>query len=116
MNEQGKLTEEQRNELLFSQLVFMFQNAAYQQLGKVKNPVTDRVERDLEQARHTIDILGMLEARTRGNLTPGEKQFLDHVLYELRMNYVDEVNKPAAAAEPGPEASSEAGPPEEGAV
>jgi len=88
------LTDEQRNELLFAQLVFTFQNAAMQHLGKLKNPLADRVERDLDQARHVIDILGMLEEKTRGNLTPQEKQLLDHALFELRMNYVDEVKKP----------------------
>ncbi len=93
MAETDTLTEDQRNELLFTQLVFMFQGAAMQHLGKVKNPATDRIERDLEQARHAIDVLGMFEAKTRGNLAPREKQFLDHALFELRMNYLDEANR-----------------------
>ena len=94
MEKSQAFTDEQRNELLFTQLVFMFQGAAVQHLGKVKNPITDQIERDLEQARHTIDILGMLEEKTRGNLTPHEKQFLEHALFELRMNYLDERNRP----------------------
>jgi hypothetical protein len=94
MAESQAFTDEQRNELLFSQLVFMFHGAAMQHLGKVKNPITDQVERDLEQARHTIDILGMLEEKTRGNLKPHEKQFLEHTLFELRLNYLDEMKKP----------------------
>ena len=99
MAETETLTDEQRNELLFTQLVFMFQGAAMQHLGKVKNPATDRIERDLEQARHTIDVLGMLEAKSRGNLTPPEKQFLDHALFELRMNFLDEMKRPPETPE-----------------
>jgi hypothetical protein len=101
------VTDEQKNEFLFMQLVFMFQSAAMQHLGKVKNPLTDRIERDLDQARHTIDVLGMLEGKTRGNLSPQEKQFLEHVLYELRMNYVDEARKPQEKAEEKPEKPAE---------
>ena len=94
MAESQAMADEQKNELLFTQIIFMFQSAAMQHLGKVKNPLTDRIERDLDQARHTIDILGMLEEKTRGNLNPHGKQFLEHVLFELRMNYVDEANRP----------------------
>ena len=94
MDEPRSLTEEQRNELLFTQIVIMFQGAAMQQLGKVKNPVSDKIERDLDHARNTIDILGMLEVKTKGNLTTQEDQFLQLVLSELRLNYVDEVKKP----------------------
>ena len=94
MAESQTITDEQKNEFLFMQLVFMFQSTAMQHLGKVKNPLTDRIERDLDQARHIIDVLGMLEAKTRGSLSPQERQFLEHALYELRMNFVDETNRP----------------------
>jgi predicted nucleotide-binding protein len=77
-------------EMLFLQLILMFQTAALQQMGKLANPLTQKVEKDLEQAKFSIDILGMLEEKTRGNLSEEEKKFLDHVLYELRMNYLDE--------------------------
>ena len=99
MAESQTLTEEQRNEFLFTQLVLMFQGATIQQLGKIKNPITDKIERDLDQARNTIDIIGMLEAKTKGNLTEREVQFLAHMLSELRLNYVDELNKPQEPAE-----------------
>lgn len=99
MSETRTSSQEDKNELLFTQLVFMFQGAALQHMGKVKNPITDRVERDLDQARHAIDILGMLEEKTRGNLGSREKQFLEHALFELRMNFLDEVKKPHAPQE-----------------
>jgi hypothetical protein len=85
--------EDRKDDFLFLQLVLTFQNAAWQQLGKIKNPITDKVERDLGQARFSIDILQMLRSRTEGNLQPNEKQFLDKVISELQLNYIDEMSK-----------------------
>jgi len=90
---------DQQNELLFMQVVMMFQGMAMQNLGKVMNPVTNQIERNLEQAKNMIDLLGMMEAKTKGNLNENEKRLLDHALYELRMNYVDEMKKADAPAE-----------------
>jgi hypothetical protein len=84
---------EKRGEFYFIQLVLMFQTAAIQQMGKLENPVTKKVERDLEQAKFSIDMLEMIQQKTKNNLSENEKKFLDHILFELRMNYVDEVNK-----------------------
>ena len=99
MGESEPITQEQMNEFLFTQIVLMFQGAAWQHLGKVMNPATNKVERDLAQAKNTIDILGMLQAKTKGNLSDNEQRFLEHALYELRMNYIDEVNKAPDEAE-----------------
>ena len=44
-------------------------------------------------AKHSIDMLGMLEEKTKGNLTEDEEKYLKHTLYELRMNYLDEMKK-----------------------
>ena len=79
--------------LLFMQLVMSFQASAMQQMGKIKNPFTDKIERNLSQAQMSIEMLTMLQEKTKGNLTGDESRFIDHVLYELRMNYVDEVEK-----------------------
>jgi len=84
---------EKRGEFYFIQLVLMFQTAAFQQMGKLENPITKKVERDLDQAKFSIDMLEMIQQKTKNNLSENEKQFLDHILFELRMNYVDEVNK-----------------------
>jgi hypothetical protein len=89
---------------LFGQLVAMLHFAAMQQMGKIKNPVTDAIERNLEGARHTIDTLDMLQERTRGNLSAEEAQFLRQTLQELKLNFVDELAKgdsPPAPAEGG---------------
>jgi len=87
----------EEKEDLFMQLVLMFQTAAMQQMGKVINPLTKKIEKDLAQAKFSIDMLGMVEEKTKGNLNEEEKKLLDHVLFELRMNYVDEVEKTTAA-------------------
>jgi hypothetical protein len=89
----GEDESEKRDEFYFIQLVLMFQTAAIQQMGKLENPITKKVERDLEQAKFSIDMLEMIEQKTQNNLSENEKKFLDHILFELRMNYVDEVNK-----------------------
>ncbi len=75
------------------QLVIMFQTAAYQQMGKIKNPFTDKIEKDLSQAQFSIDMLGMIADKTKNNLSDEERKYLELALYELRMNYLDEVKK-----------------------
>ena len=78
---------------LFLGLIHSFQAAAMQQMGKTMNPFTEKIERDLGQARLSIDMLEMLQERTSGNLTGEESRFLTHVLTELRLNYVAEVDE-----------------------
>jgi hypothetical protein len=53
---------------------------------------------DIIGARQTIDTLGMLAEKTRGNLTPKEQAFLENCLYELRMAYVEVTNAIARSA------------------
>jgi hypothetical protein len=62
-------------------------------LGEVPNPYTNKKEEDVEAARHTIDILAMLEQKTKNNLRPDEQQLLETVLYELRMKFMAKTNK-----------------------
>ncbi len=82
-----------KNSSMFFGLVATFHSAAMQQMGKVKNAMTDKIERNLEQAQVSIDILDMLEAKTKGNLDEKEAHLLKTVLQELKLNYVDEVSK-----------------------
>lgn len=82
-----------KNKLLFTQLILMLHGAGMQQMGKVKNPLTDKVERDLAQAQFTIDMLDMIKEKMRGNLSSEEERFLQSLLQELKLNFVDEVSK-----------------------
>jgi len=57
-------------------------------LGQIPNPATNKKEENLVQAKFLIDTLGMLKEKTKGNLTPEEANFMENVLYELRMQYI----------------------------
>ena len=62
-------------------------------LGEVPNPYTNKKEEDVDAARHTIDILSMLEEKTKGNLSKDEQQLLESVIYELRMKFMAKTNR-----------------------
>lgn len=59
-------------------------------LGQVPNPATNKKEENLIQAKFIIDTLGMLKEKTKGNLKPEEANFLENILYELRMQYISQ--------------------------
>ena len=88
-----------RQAALFLQLVLGLQQSGMMSLGKLMNPISRKIEANLDVARDTIDTLGALEARTQGNLEPDEARVLTQVLSELRMNYLDEVKKSGAKRE-----------------
>ena len=78
---------------LLANLILTFHSTAMQCMGKLKNPVTDKVERDLEQAELSIDMLDMLKNKTDGNLSEKESEFIVRTLNELKMNFMDEKMK-----------------------
>jgi tellurite resistance protein len=82
-----------RQAALFLQLVLGLQQSAMMALGKLMNPITRKIERNLEAARDAIDTLAAIEARTEGKLEPDERRVLQQVLTELRMNYLDELKR-----------------------
>ncbi|MDD2679964.1 MAG: DUF1844 domain-containing protein [Candidatus Omnitrophica bacterium] len=57
-------------------------------LGQIPNPVTQKNEEDLPQAKFIIDTLGMLQEKTKGNLNEEEAALLENLLYELRTFYL----------------------------
>lgn len=86
------LTQEQQDQLLFMMLVQQHEQIAMMGMGKLKNPSTDKIERDLSTAKYAIDTLSMLEKFTASNLPSELKSYLTQVLNTLRLNYVDEKN------------------------
>ena len=72
----------------FLTFIMSLSSSALAHLGEVPDPVTGKKEVDLELARHTIDVLSMLEEKTRGNLTREEGEFIRNILFELKMKYV----------------------------
>jgi len=75
--------------LTFIAFVITLANAALMHLGLVRNPDTDEANKDLPAARQTIDLIALLQEKTRGNLTPEEKQVIEETLFQLRMAYVE---------------------------
>ena len=84
---------ENKIDQLFLNLVLSLHSAAMQQMGKLKNPMTDTIERNLGQAELSIDMLDMIKKKTEGNLGEEEDKFLTQMLNELKMNFMDEKNK-----------------------
>ncbi len=80
---------------LFIHMVNTFVQSAWISLGKVKNPVSDKIERNVEQATYYIDLLDMLQTKMKGNLSEWEEQYIIHSLSELKLNYIDEKKKPS---------------------
>lgn len=99
------MNETEKSQQYFTQLVLMFHAAAMQQMGKIKNPLLDKIERDLAAAQSSIDLLDVLKEKTKGNLTADENRLLTSVLKELKLNYVDEMGKPGDGT-PNPESTN----------
>ncbi len=93
----------EKNSLLLAQLVLMFQTAAMQQMGKLKDPRLDKIEQNLEQAQISIDMIAMIHSKMKGNLTPDEEKMVSAVLQELRLNFVDEIGKKQSASSAPPQ-------------
>jgi len=86
----------QRQSSLFMNLILSFHSASMQHLGKIKSPVSGKIERDLAQAKMSIDMLDMIQAKTSKNLSEEEDKFLRHLISEAKLNYIDELNKDRA--------------------
>ena len=80
--------DDNKNTQLFMGLCTSLVTQAWMQLGKIKNPMTDKIENDLDAASLTIDMLGMLKEKTIGNVGDDETKILDQSINELRMNYI----------------------------
>ena len=80
-------------ELLFIQLVMQNHQLALMSLGKLENPVTNKVEKNLEFAKMAIDTIDMLKDKTRGNLSEYEEQYINETLRALKLDYVSEIGK-----------------------
>ncbi len=84
-----KREEKELPPLDFSTFVLSLANTALFQLGFIKTPESGDMEKDLRGARQTIDLLGLLEQKTRGNLTEQEEKILKETLFQLRMAFVE---------------------------
>ncbi len=87
-------------EQLFLQLVSSLASGTWIAMGKLVNPATGQVERNLLQATYSLDTLDMLAKRMTGNLADWDESYLSQVLTDLKMNYLEEQQK----GEPEPDA------------
>jgi hypothetical protein len=73
----------------FSTFVLSLSHSALMHLGEAPVPETGAIEPNLALARQTIDLVGMLEEKTKGNLTGDEERLIGQILFDLRMRYVE---------------------------
>ena len=84
------MTTETGSQVTFASLIISLATTAAVHFGDLVDPATGQPgERNLDGARQMIEILGILQAKTKGNLDPDEAAMLEHVLYELRLRFVD---------------------------
>lgn len=83
-------TDYQLPKINFATFIFSLNSSVLVQLGLIDDPAAGKKTKNLPLAKQTIDILGMLEEKTRGNLTKDEENMLKNILYDLRMIYVKE--------------------------
>jgi hypothetical protein len=83
-------TDYQLPEINFATFIFSLNHSVLVHLGVMDDPSTGKKVRNLPIAKQTIDILGMLEEKTKGNLTEDEEKMLKNILYDLRMIYIKE--------------------------
>jgi hypothetical protein len=82
--------EEQLPGVNFATFIFSLSSSALLHFGEIADPSSGEKTRNLPMAKHTIDILAMLEEKTQGNLTSDEEQLFKNILYDLRMRYIKE--------------------------
>ncbi len=82
-------------EINFASFIISLSSSALFHFGEIPDPSTNKQVRNLPLAKQTIDILGLLQEKTRGNLDNQEKQLLENILHDLRMRYVEQLKKDA---------------------
>ena len=75
-------------EINFSTFIFSLNTSTLLHLGEIPDPATGKQKEDLALAKQTIDLIAMLDEKTRGNLTSDEENLIKHILYDLRLRYV----------------------------
>jgi hypothetical protein len=80
-------------EVNFASFVISLGSQAFIHLGELPNPMTQKREKDIAAAKQMIDLLGMLQTKTKGNLTGEEERLLQQLLFDLRLRYVRETGR-----------------------
>jgi hypothetical protein len=88
--EESKDEEKILPEVDFLSFILSLSSSVLIHFGAIPDPITKKTEKNLPLAKQTIDLLGILKDKTKGNLTMEEERLLDNILYDLRMRYVRE--------------------------
>jgi len=80
-------------EVSFASFLISLGTQAFMHLGELPNPMTQKREKDSAAAKQMIDLLGMLQTKTKGNLTGEEERLLQQLLFDLRLRYVRETGR-----------------------
>ncbi len=86
---EGKPAGQQKFQIDFSTFIMSLTSSAFYHLGDLADPMTGQKETNLPAVQQTIDMLIMLKAKTRGNLSADEDKLLDQLIYELQVKYVE---------------------------
>jgi hypothetical protein len=80
-------------EMNFASFLISLGTQAFMHLGDIPNPLTQQREKELPAAKQMIDLLGILQAKTQGNLSADEERLLQQLLLDLRLRYVRETGR-----------------------
>ena len=80
-------------DVTFSTFIASLSSSGLVHLGEIAEPSTGQKQINVQMAKHTIDIIGLLQEKTKGNLTADEEKLIQHVLTDLRMRYVAALKK-----------------------
>lgn len=90
----GTAGQTQMPKIDFSTFIFSLNSSALVHLGVINEPGSDKKMKNMVIAKQTIDILGMLQEKTKGNLTDDEENLLKNILHDLRLMYVKGKDNP----------------------
>jgi len=83
----------QMPDVTFSTFIASLSSSALVHLGEIAEPSTGQKQANIQMAKHTIDIIGLLQEKTNGNLTKEEDKLIQNVLTDLRMRYLNALKK-----------------------
>lgn len=93
-NANAQANENELPKIDFATFVLSLSHSALMHLGEAPHPETNELSMDLALAKQNIDLLGLLEEKTKGNLSGDEERLLAQVLFDLRMRFVERSKEP----------------------
>ena len=89
MTDQSQAGQGDQSHVDFATFILSLSHSALVHLGEAPNPETNQVEKNVTLARQSIDLIAMLEEKTKGNLTGAEERLIGQILFDLRMRFIE---------------------------